>query len=205
MALAASQRIVPCNPIFDEQFALGVLIDEPYIQKLDGRRARCIQNSNGRYVEDFWSNLVPLVSPPACCRAMRATHSLQGAVARYDEARASWQVLYTYLIDSRDPVIRDLVWLSHRAIEVHTAVSGHEQSGASIEVYRRIEERIDLDRLAKYNERVWYGDTVRTVTARLVVTMELTRIQLKMELVNPGFDGNKGEFLLTRRPKFVHG
>lgn len=108
-----------------------------------------------------------------------------------DQCNGGTPILHTYLIDPRDPVIREVVWCSDRTIQDHTAV-GREADGGGIRVYKRIEQDMDPRLLARYRERVRDGSVVRVVTVRFMVIKELDLVKLELKLLHPEFDGDKG-------------
>lgn len=117
-----------------------------------------------------------------------------------------WQSDRIHFISASDPYLRAEVYLSDHAIDdqdpatIEPVLGPDEESDEEsdllpgIEPYRFVEEHMTAQQLDKYPSSTIRGQNYHAVTAKLIVAIELTQIDFKIELVNEKFDDLKREY-----------
>lgn len=114
-------------------------------------------------------------------------------MAKCHKARNTWTQYCRYFVDPAHPVISERVYASDHHIPDHTVSAHRHRPVAGLQLYREVEEPIDLARLKKYPTIMLGGKTLHIVPTKLIASMELTQLELKLELIDPKFDEEKGK------------
>lgn len=114
-------------------------------------------------------------------------------MAECHKARNTWTQYCRYFVDPAQPVISERIYASDHPIPDHTVYADRHKPVAGLQLYKELEQAIDLTRLKTYPKKNVNGKMLHIVPMKLIASMELTQLELELKLVDPEFDEENGK------------